>query len=235
MIRLLDKKELAQQRSNERKLEIEEGVKLARKVDALRETVAVEEVKLSKFKTETTSQVKAEIDALIIEKGLIETEVTLLRKERIDLQKPLDAEWEKLRAKEKIVQNLSEIIEGKLDLIDQLEQKLDEREASIKVEEEKIDDAKKTLEKEARDSAKNLERSQNMLKEAFVEKQSIDTFSNNKELDFLRREGGIATRERNLDMRAQSLDKREKSLNDREIRLQDREQTLLRNEKRLWH
>jgi acyl carrier protein phosphodiesterase len=76
--RLLDKKRIAASLADERRLEIDKGIKLAKKIDFLRETLAEEETKLERFRTETVKKVQIEIDMLIHERDRLKQEITRL-------------------------------------------------------------------------------------------------------------------------------------------------------------
>jgi len=56
-MRLLAKREVDQRKSVERARDIDEGMKLARQVDTLRETKAEEEASLARFRTESISKI----------------------------------------------------------------------------------------------------------------------------------------------------------------------------------
>jgi hypothetical protein len=78
-MRLLDKKTIAVQKSEERKKEIEEGVKLAKSIDALRETHAKEQVSLKNFRDAMLRSIKEEIDTLIKQKESLKEEIKNLK------------------------------------------------------------------------------------------------------------------------------------------------------------
>lgn len=73
--RLLDKKIVQASLAQERKIEIDKGVKLAKAIDILRETKAKEEKDLEEFRIVTTQKVQAEIDALLQECNRLRQEV----------------------------------------------------------------------------------------------------------------------------------------------------------------
>lgn len=63
--KLLDKRTVNAELATERKRQIDQGVELAKRIDVLRATLAEEQEKLERFRTETTKVVRAEIDELI--------------------------------------------------------------------------------------------------------------------------------------------------------------------------
>jgi len=96
--RLLDKRTINTSVANEKKQLIETGLKLARSVDALRETKVEEEGNLERFRTESIATVQKEIDNALRKRDGLLVEIKTLEKERKLIQIPLDAEWEKLKA-----------------------------------------------------------------------------------------------------------------------------------------
>lgn len=81
-MKLLDKKIIQQSRTSERKMEIDEGAKLARKIDTLRETASSEEARLAKFRDRNLDILRTQIQALVDEKNKLIEEVDSLKKER---------------------------------------------------------------------------------------------------------------------------------------------------------
>lgn len=77
-MKLLSREDIAKQKSSERKSEVDEGIKLARKIDVLRETASNEETKLSKFRAEGLKQLKEDIDGLMSLKTALERDVQTL-------------------------------------------------------------------------------------------------------------------------------------------------------------
>lgn len=67
-MRLLPKRRANAEVATQRKQQIEEGLILSQKVDALRQTLAEEQQKLELFRSETVKRVQAEIDAKIRER-----------------------------------------------------------------------------------------------------------------------------------------------------------------------
>jgi len=95
--KLLDKKTVVATVAQEKKQLIDQGVKLARAVDSLRETKVEEEGNLDKFRTETIKVVQGEIDHFISKREELKKEILTLEAERTLQKLPLDPEWEKIR------------------------------------------------------------------------------------------------------------------------------------------
>ncbi len=108
-MKLLSKNEISKAKAHDRQREIDEGKKLAKRVDVLRETVVEEERNLLAFRDKTVSSIQQEIDAKMgVRDGLLH-EVADLEHTRAQLKVPLDAEWVKVRSfkKELDTQKLS--------------------------------------------------------------------------------------------------------------------------------
>lgn len=77
-MKLLSKNEVQGLQTKERGVEIGEGLKLARKIDVLRETAAKEESNLAKFRMETLRIIRGEIDGQIRVKTALIQEIAEL-------------------------------------------------------------------------------------------------------------------------------------------------------------
>ena len=89
-MKILSKQEIAATKSSDRKREIDEGVKLARKIDLLRETAAKEGENLAKFREESLKILKKEIIELVTEKQKLSKEVGMLQEEKLKIRKVLE-------------------------------------------------------------------------------------------------------------------------------------------------
>lgn len=74
-MKLLDKQDIQKRKATERKSEVDEGMKLARKVDELRRAGAEEESKLSAFRLMSLKAIQAEIDDRIAARDMLSAEI----------------------------------------------------------------------------------------------------------------------------------------------------------------
>lgn len=74
-MKLLEKQQVSSLKAKERKTEIDEGAKLARRVDALREMASKEQAILTKFREETAKVIQEDIDTLIRQRDNIKREI----------------------------------------------------------------------------------------------------------------------------------------------------------------
>lgn len=77
-MKLLSKNEVQDLKQQERGVEVREGVKLARKIDVLRETASKEETNLAKFRIETLKIIQAEILEWTTKRDALKLEVNEL-------------------------------------------------------------------------------------------------------------------------------------------------------------
>lgn len=85
-MKLLKKPELTSLKAQERKIEIDEGAKLAKKIDLLRQMSSEEESRLAKFRTESLRVIKEELEKLTATRSSIINEIAILTKKRDSLQ-----------------------------------------------------------------------------------------------------------------------------------------------------
>lgn len=231
-MRLLSKREVDQAKQKDRQQEIEEGMKLARKVDDLRETASEEETRLQLFRQKSVEQLHAEIQPLEKKKSSLEEEVKDLEHRKKLALAPLDAEWERMKE------------EGRKVTLKKFE--LDDREALVKKSEIDIENSKKELEIEKgrlqdfkRTTSENLVQSENTLKQAQEEARDVrenarkvTALAKSRNKVSLDREAKVAVREREVLLREQSNLKKDIDLAKRERILKDRYSTLQRTLKR---
>lgn len=104
--KLLDKKTINAEVATQQKQKIIEGITLSKKVDKVRGTLNEEETRLERFRTETIRKVQQEIDAKVLERDSLENGNQALRRERVQLETPIDLSqaWAEVKEEEKKVQ-----------------------------------------------------------------------------------------------------------------------------------
>ncbi len=232
--RLLPKRELETKKASERKVAIDEGITLARKVDKLRETVAFEEVRLKQFREASVAQTKKEIAELVEQKQQVAYDIQKLEQVRANLRTPLDEEWAKVRKERAELEESKELYD------------LNSRSLSF-AQKVYFADTKVLEDREARAVAKDLALD---LRGDEIEAIHLDALKvlvdarNNaqataKTLEVQARE--ISTREINVLGHERSIESREDFNRQREIELNKRERTindkyatLLRTEQRIY-
>lgn len=233
MIRLLSKQDIQQAKARERQQEITEGVKLAQRVDSLRELQAEEEQALKKFRDETLTEIHKEITEKITERDSLIYELSRLKKDREEAIKPLTKEWEKI---DQVNRGLNE--QGNL---------LTERELAVQkkeeLAEEEIYHAKEAnfRAKSREDNAlrlnqdteqKNLIASENFSQSIFIKEQS-EKLAQEVEIDLRKRDTELAIQERDNSVTRKLLETERENLNKEWKLLNDRKALFERNLKRI--
>jgi len=166
-IRLLPKSEIAKAQANAQKQTIDEGAKLARRIDSLRQTIADEERSLREFREKTVATIHKEISVLTARRDTITSELRKAERELEIAREPLDSEWDELaRTKKEAELTLSRAYE-----------KLKEAEAD-----------KEDASKAKKDIRRELERARTKTEEA--DKKLADAESDSAESKELRDEAG---------------------------------------------
>lgn len=232
-MKLLDKQTIVTLKSGERKKEIEEGVKLARKVDLLRETSAKEEINLSKFRIEALKKVQSDIDVLINEKNVLQSIVATLQLERKALLIPLDKEWDRVK-KEKIeIEERERVVEKVNEKLKIKEIELSNKSTRLQIEESRIIDLKtQGILKLNEIERFNQEASQLLINTQVVyNKNLIDCESKQRFLDMKTQE--LMYREIDLDSKQQNTERENEYIAIEKIQLADQRATLERALKRI--
>ena len=224
-MKLLPKQKINAEVATQRKNQIDQGLALAKKVDALRETFQEEESRVEIFRSETMKKVQAEIDALIAEKNSLQSKLEVMREERMRLLAPVD-----------LSEAWSEVKSGKAEIIEWRE-RLAQHSVELLAKESDI----ALLKEEIRKKQDNLDR-----KDALVERTLSgveDKFAEvSTLLDNTRKESERATlehkladnhlkvREHSVTQREETLAKQQEEVNAHEIDLANREEKLRVNQ-----
>ena len=169
-MKLLPKKsDIDKAKANERKQEIDSGIALAKKVDALREAKLQEEKSLREWREGSIRKVQEEIDSYIETMRSLKKQVDAAFEQRNKLLEPLNKEWEEL--------NLEKL-------------SLKEKEAHILESERKLDDKRTLIEEERKKLSKVVSKSKENENE--TEKYKLNALNLNqmaeKEYDNARQE-----------------------------------------------
>lgn len=231
-MKLFSKKEITSAATKAQKQTYDEGIKLARRVDGLREVAAAEEASLEKFRRETLARIHEEITQETSKRDSLKQEVSRLQKEREEAIKPLDELGERLAQEDYRIRSEREVLYEAQDALAERERKLDSRDNALKDSEARIEEQKRVhsdLYASARDyrdrSKTTMETAQRTLDNAHVEAEAL---AQEKALFEASKK---ATEERQV-KRDKEQDEREVILNKRERKVLDREATYERQLKR---
>lgn len=232
-MKLLDKKAVTATLQTERKQQIDSGVKIAEKVDALRETMLTEEKRLGDFRRESVATVQADIEIKIRERDGIQDEMARRRSELVELNKPLDHAWEEVekwkhwyeQKKTYIHQQQATMVRERNQLTDDTRENSAETQRISTLKADALEDRETAL------NAKN-EAIQHLLK-ARAEATTILSGAKEREEALELREKDLDTERSALDAQAKRLKLLEKDISNREKALKDKQETLLRTQNRL--
>lgn len=231
-MKLLAKSEVAKAKAADRQREVAEGLKLAGRVDSLREVAAHEEASLAKFRRETIEVIHAEIVAETYKRDLLIGEVSVLEDRKREALKPLDDQREELRQIEaKNVAWVDDLFEREVAVIVR-DGVLSEREVVLQKLEEKARYTQEDAERRQAEAAimetmagtKNMEASE-ILRKAHAEAETLVS-------NAMEREEWVTQREDAVFLKEEELREKEIELAKDWSRLKDREATLERNIKR---
>ena len=113
-MKLLPKQKVQSLIENERANQINEGIMLAKKIDALREKLADLQQQHSLFVMGMEDNLKAKTENLFQEIERRETEIKLLEIKRQELLKPLDEAWQQVEMTHRALVENQSIVDGKL-------------------------------------------------------------------------------------------------------------------------
>jgi hypothetical protein len=232
-MRLLAKRDIDLKRAAERKSEIDEGIKLSRRVDSLREIQANEEASLHKFRTDTIAQINTEIVAQTKLRDSLCDEVKHLERRRQEALKPLAAEIAILEHLHEQVANEKQDLDGYKDSLASYEEMLTQMGLRAATEDMRIramkDDAQ-TLLTQSNDA---YDEAREALQEAQKVHDSVETLKNNTVQELRAREADIQSKERDLQIQKEWIDKDRQAIEIEKRQLADQRATLERAFKRL--
>lgn len=222
--RLLDKRQVTASAALETTRKIKEGISLAKKVDAVRDTLGEEEAKLESFRANTIQQIQREIDVKIAERDSLIAGNEKLKVERIQLQAPLDLKEEWNRVNEQRFENeawTSKMIDQQVEQIAReadIQSSFDEsliRERKSKEREELsertlldserlFDEASKVWDEAKAKSAKTIERANAKERDVAIQEQELEIWDS----DLRRLEAALKEKDADLSNRETALKNR---------------------------
>ena len=204
-MRLLPKSEIDTLKAKQRQREIDEGLKLTRRVDSIREAIGEEEANLEKFRRETIASIQSEIEPLADKRDLLKKEVQELKSEREEALKPIDDKKHELELEEIALSERETKVLNK-----EIAVKKDRKEATELLRKAKQNfDHSQVLEEEAvnrqKDATIKLREAGELMEEAETARRETNAYVLSKEAD-------ISEEYRKLDLRKEALDQREERI-----------------------
>lgn len=219
--------------NDQKRIDIDLGIKLANRVDDVRKNLNEEEIKYQKFHDETIKQIQLDIDNKIKEKDILESEISSLAKEKEKLLEPLDREWEKLKKEKSDLKIQSEEIGKSNQILVKSIQSNESKYEWNKMESRRIqnlDEATKTLFNKAEKA--NIE-AKLILEQAKETSNGMIEPLRQKEKELQEREEAVRVYKETLELKEIEIQAKEKEIINEKIRLEDQRGVLERALKRI--
>lgn len=231
-MRLLPKSEVNKAKALDRQREIDEGKKLATRVDTLRELAAQEDENLGKFRDKMVSQIMEDIKPLQEEYDSLGNKITQRKRELGQLMQPIDALWADVNKAQAVNNDWeAELSQREVNVAAQAEDIVTRRTA-LEVDEARAADVTKRSEDLASVSVRINTEAKEFLAEARNEAQTVTSMAELRQQDSIRREEGVAARERDADIREGHLSQRERHVAEMQRAVADQYATMQRTIKR---
>lgn len=216
-MKLLNRQRLNTDLQEQRMLQAQEGLRLAQRIDLLRETLATLEKQHADFLVQSQVTYKEAISSLQMQKSLLEGEIARLEERKAILREPLDQEWEELERQKKEQEKVLVAISVRDTSVFQKESILLGKEKALSLREKAIEDMEKVAKEDTASAQKELERvnelskhTKNEYQKLIQEQERVETVLAKKEKEHNRWVAALETKEKTLQKREKSLDEREK-------------------------
>ncbi len=227
-MKLLKKSTVTLELNTQKKMQIDEGVMIAGKIDALRKTLTELETQHQNF----AQGKKKELISLLgsIEKDIEDKKSIVLNLEyrKREALKPLKSEWDKIEKREAILKEDEKFFSKKLHDLNRSQLDVTNRDKELAAQFQGLAIRIRENETMNKKAKNNIEKSKEILESSLNKEEEINVHVASKTQKLLSREAGIASRERELDIKQAHLENREREIINQRIRLEDREATLER-------
>ncbi len=232
-MKLLKKSALNSELQLQKTKQIDEGVRIATKVDKLRETLTDLEVQHSTFAQRKMDEMNAALDEKRTEVLVLKDHIKDLEAKRAKLMEPLDKEKEELKSAAELILAKSVEADVKWNNLLQVEQETMDRRKVLEQEIKTLEKQKREAEVLFSDGEQFKAQTYRVLQEANDKNTAVDLEVKEKKTLITKRESAVAVRERELDILKAQLDSKQIDITKREIVLADREAMLERDIKRI--
>jgi len=227
-MKLLPKSVVNSELASQKKKQIDEGLMIAKKVDALRETLSSLEEQHRRFLGSMEIELKLQTKPLLDEIAHRKAEIKQLSLKREELLVPLTKEWSEVNEERKKIDKITEQMSKERAILNRNNELLEKR---LKKEKENIfktNTIRNELAKILKQQEENERATANTLKTAEVTKTKTLKELEEKTKLIKSRDAEVAVREREVLMQQEELDLERKFINEEKIRLLDQRATLER-------
>lgn len=231
-MKLLDKREIDRAKAAERKLDIDQGAKLASKVDKLRELASKEEGSLNRYVAAVREAALAQVAEYVKQRDQALSDAITAQQQRDALLKPINYRAEEFKSREAALEAAREALKQDKQMLAGRSALMDKRENEARVAKEINDEEAAALHKISietlrlqKESRADRSTSANLLADTETKAGQILADAGKKSMDLKARELSHA---RDREKLANDV----KALNARERAIIDREETLARELRR---
>ncbi len=232
-MKLLNKSEQSKAKALEQNRDIQEGLKLAKRVDALREMSAQEDKALKDFRKNTLEEISRDILKKSAERDALVEEVKILEDRKLEAVKTLDLEWDKVKLAQESITLKEEALSAQIEAITAQESEINQKLREITVKEAQIDTLKIITEQKLQEADMKLQES----KDTSNTSQEILLLAQARAKELIInaevKEKYIINREKIVFLKEEELRKKEIDLAIQESALKDKYATLERSINRL--
>ncbi len=205
-MKLLEKQQINKAVQDERKLVIDSGIALAKKVDVLRQELPSLEKQRADFIATSKETIENELKDLRSDKGALLADIKEATKTLAVLREPLDAEWNQLELEK------DEVFRIKTDSDVYFQSIIVERKA-LQDDRELISELKQIAQQNEQRSSKLLIEIEQDRSDSKKLRQEAQTLKDSKQVELYLKEQGLLTKEQNLIEREETLKKERFELN----------------------
>lgn len=232
-IKLLSKQEINQKQALQRHAEVEEGRKLAKRVDNLRELAVEEEASLASFRVNTLKAINQEIKKATTEHEAVLAQVKELRGELETGFSELEKAKNEVKLKEQDLVSRETQVEQRTKLVKDKEKQIKKGFEENLTMASRLEYANARLISVNAEADVKIQTANDMFDDAELRRGQVDRLYQRVTEELYHKDITVASKERDLIIRAGHLDERTEALRIKELNLIDREQTLDREFKRL--
>lgn len=233
-MKLQNKKIIQAEATKERKTQIDEGVKIATKVDELRRVHAEEERSLYEFRDKSIETLKKDIGPLLNQKeNLIEEIKELQDRKQVLLDIPIEASLKEMEERKAKITEIESLLSVKEQRLEVRSIELTDRFNGLLKSEEKLSRDKDLIENTRSKIVVVNAETEKILNQAQAKIAEIMEYEKTMKTQLKLEDGKIINRSTDLDNREKILNKRERELNEKEKFINDRYATLERTVNRI--
>lgn len=232
-MRLLSKQDLNAKKAQEKRVEVEEGVKLAKKIDSLRQTLAEEELSLTTFRSKTVAAIHTEIALVAAQRDSLLSEVRTLRKEILDGHDAVDARKAELILYAEELGRQSDLLEKRIEALKKLTLSVKQDAKQAKEDRQRANYLVTVIRETLATIQVERESSIEVVKKARMQLDRSSALYDEVYAELEKRDMAVAAKEREISIKEERLALEEKANRTLAIKLRDREATLEREFNRL--